>query len=372
MVSQKSFLVVGGLALAVGLGQPAVADTARAAVGKPLQQAEALLQKHKFSAALEKVHAAGLVKNLTPYEALLVAQIGGAAAAGAGDYPQAAHDYETALDSGSVPEAERVQLIQAIAGYDYRAGNYPQAIVWLNRYVAAGGTDAPTQALLAQAYYQSGNFADAAIVAREDVRAITASGKKPPLATLQLLASSAKKVGDQKNYWDAHELLLKNYPSPSYWAAAIDTLLAEQNFPDGLMLDVYRLRFATGTLTAPGDYEDYAERAILAQQPDEAKLVIARGFAENILTAQTDGGHALRLQTLVDKEAAAPNLRQAEFDPGAPNAALNQGVAQYLAGDRANAIATLKAVPGYGAPAGPDPAVRLARLWVIRAESTGG
>ena len=97
--------------------------------------------------------------------------------------------------------------------------------------------------------------------------------------------------------------LLKAYPSQAYWNQAIALVQGAPGFPDSLTLDVYRLRLATKTLTQPGDYEDYAERALLADQGAEAKRVLDAGFASGILNAQIDGGHAARLQALADKNS---------------------------------------------------------------------
>ncbi len=120
---------------------------------------------------------------------------------------------------------------------------------------------------------------------------------------------------------------------------------------------MYRLRFATGTLTAPGDFEDYTERAILAGQPDEAKLVIQTGFEKNVLNDQTDSGHAGRLKTLAEKAPQNATPTQSSSDP------LATGIAFYSAGENSRAIAQLQTIPGYDAASGYT--ARLARLWVI-------
>ena len=115
------------------------ADTVRPAVGKPLQQAEALMQRGNYNAALQQVNKAATVGSLTPYETRVVAQLRGAAAAGAGDYTEAAVAYQTVLASGAEPLATQTLLVQAIAGFYYQAQDYPHAVIWVNRYIAAHG-----------------------------------------------------------------------------------------------------------------------------------------------------------------------------------------------------------------------------------------
>jgi len=335
----------------------AQADTVRPAVGKPLQQAEALIQEQKYPEALLKLQRAAAVPHLSPYESLVIAEVRGSAAAGAGDYRGAAAAYQQVLAAGNVPQAQQTQLIQAIATFYYQAADYPSTITWVNRYIAAQGQDPRTRLLLAQSYYQSGDYPHAEQAAERDVQAAQITGQAVPESELQLLAASAQKSGDQPGYQAALHGLLTHYPNPQYWASAIDGFLAAPGFPDRLTLDVYRLRRATGTLTAPGEYEDYAERAILAGRLAEARAVIADGFANHILTAQTDQGHAARLQTLLAKNQ--PDTA------GAPQTGLDEAIAAFQAGNTAAAIAAFNKIAG----AANTPDATLAGLWAIRAAS---
>jgi hypothetical protein len=338
------------------------ADTVRPAVGKPLLQAETLMRQGNYHAALLKVNQASEVGGLTAYEGLVIAQVRGAAAAGAGDYIDAANSYQTVLASGSQPQTAQTQLIQAIAGFYYQAQDYPHTITWVNHYIEAQGQDPQTRALLAQSYYQEGDYKAAEQAAWREHQAAQITGQKLPEVELQLLATSAEKSGDRAGYLAALEALLTNYPSPQYWAVAIDTVAASPGFPDNLTIDVYRLRLATGTLTASGDYEDYAERAILAGQPAEAKQVIDHGFASGVLTVDTDAGHAARLRTLVAQDASTARMP--------PSNGLDAGAADFHAGNDPAAIQIFKSVLGYSDTKSNDPAAELARLWVIRVENT--
>jgi hypothetical protein len=355
----RRFILIGAVLCALPFY--AGADTVRPAVGKPLLQAETLMRKGDYHAALLKVNQASAVAGLTAYEGLVIAQVRGAAAAGAGDYIDAANSYQTVLAAGAQPQAAQTQLIQAIAGFYYQAADYPHAITWVNRYIEAQGDDPRTRALLAQSYYQEGDYKNAEQAAWREQQAAQIIGQKLPEGELQLLASSAEKSGDQAGYLAALEALLTDYPSPQYWTAAIDTVAALPDFPDNLTIDVYRLRFATGTLTAAGDYEDYAERAILAGHTAEAKQVIGQGFASGILTADTDAGHAARLRTLVAQDASTPSAPPAD--------ALDVGITDFHAGEQKIAIAAFKSVPGYSDITSNNPAAALARLWVIRVEN---
>ena len=362
----KPFLLLGAALCALPFY--AGASTVRPAVGKPLQQAETLISRQNYHAALLKVQQAKAVGGLTGYESLVIAQVQGAAAAGAGDYPAAAAAYQAVLAAGSETPAEKVALTQAIAGFYYQAQDYPHAAAWTSRYIDAGGSDPRARALLAQSYYQSGDFAHAEQAAWRDIKAAAPERAAPPEGELQLLASSAEKSGDQNGYRAALELLLKAYPTPAYWAQAIALVTASPDFADALTLSVYRLRLATGTLTAPADYEDYTERAILAGQPAEAKRVIDQGFSAGILNAATDAGHAERLKTLAAAKAQDESGAPAAQPQGDP---LTSGIAAFDAGQLTQAVQHFQAVPSFDNPNG-NAAADLARLWAIRASAPTG
>jgi len=366
---KRSFLIAAALLMLPCL---AGAQTVRPAVGKPLQQAEALMQRGNYNAALQQVNKAATVGNLTPYETLVVAQLRGAAAAGAGDYTQAASAYQTVLAAGLEPPATQTELVQAIAGFYYQAQDYPQAVIWVNRYIAAHGQDARTRALLAQAYYAEGDYRQAAQAVLHAQQTAQAAGQTLPEAELQLLASAAQKSGDTEGYFSALAALLRDYPNPQYWAAAISLVTAAPDFSDGLTLDVYRLRFATGTLSQPVDYEDYVERAILAGDNTEANTVIAQGFSSGVLNDGTDSGHASRLQHLAAKNAAQSPQTPADYLQQAKTGGsqLDIGIAYLAAGDKANAIKTFQSLQGAQQGNLSNPASALALLWEIHAQTT--
>jgi hypothetical protein len=362
----------------IAISFAAQADPVRAAVGDPLRQAEELIQRQEYRSALMKVAQASAVGHLTSYETLVVAQVRGIAAAGAGDYTLAAEAYETVLNSGSLPASAQMQYLQAISGFYYEAKDYPLSVTWINRYVSAGGNDPRTVALLAQSYYEEGDFRHAELAVWKEQKIAQAQGEALPQAELQLLASSAEKSNDSQAYSEALELLLNVYPSKQYWETAIGLLVAKPNFPDRLILDVYRLRLATGTLIAPADYEDFAERAILAGDPQEAKAAIDAGFASGVLTSTTDEGRAQRLRVLVTRDASVPSqptsdyVQQAKKQAGGPDGNLNLGIAYYKMGNMPLALRSFQSQSEAPNVSNTDPTIMLTRLWTIKVEGVMG
>lgn len=345
-------------ALLLGVALPAQAETVSPAVGKYLQQAESLIAAQKYPAALQAVQRADAVGHLSPYESMAVAQLRGAAAQGAGQYDLAASSYQQVLASGLAPPGQKLLLLQAISGFYAAGGEDTQTISAVNHYVAAGGNDPQTRALVAQAYYHQGNAAAAEQAIARDEKAL-APGQSLPEAELQLQDAVAQKSGDKAGSFAALQALLIAHPTPQYWDEAITLVASSPQFTDGLTLEVERLRFATGTLSVAADYEDYAERALLASQPAEARVAIDAGFSKGTLDAKTDAGHAARLQKLLDGPTPAAASASADNSPLAP------GIAALTAGNKTRAVTLFEGVPDYAQASLATPVASLARLWVI-------
>ncbi|WP_280153819.1 hypothetical protein [Piscinibacter sp. XHJ-5] len=100
----------------------------RPEVGKPLQAAQELIRAQKYKEALAKVREADAVGGKTAAENSLIERMRIAAASGAGDVETAAKSFEAI--SGQVSAAERLRMIESLAGGYYRAQNYAKAMQW--------------------------------------------------------------------------------------------------------------------------------------------------------------------------------------------------------------------------------------------------
>lgn len=390
------------LGLGLGLSTPALAqkDSLRPQVGKPLQDAQKLVQAKKFKEALGPIGQAEAVGGLSDYEAFVVAQMKGAALAGAGDANGAAAAFEKVLAAKRLPKEEQLRITEAVAGTYLRAKNYPKAIQWIQAYKAEGGTKPDVLNFLPQAYYLSGDYKNAAQQTAALIAATEQQGGKPSEDQIKLLASSLQKQNDMAGYTQALEKLVRYYPSPEYWADVIQRTATRPGFSRALDLDMYRLLRATGNLKQAKDVMEAVQLAIQAGLPGEAKAILDEGFQKQILgtgdASQTERQN--RLKALVEKKYAddqkiiASTDAEAEKAPsgdplvktglayvtygnaqkGLPmmekglqkgglknpeHARLHQGYAYHLAGDKAKARAAFKTVKGT------DGAADFARLW---------
>jgi hypothetical protein len=377
------------------------AQAVRPEIGKPLQAAQELVRAQKFKEALAKVREADAVPNKTAAETQIIERMRLAAASGAGDVETAARSFEAI--SGSVSGADRLRMIESLAGGYYRAKDYAKAMQWGQRYFKEGGTSPAIRTLLIQSQYLAGDFAGAARELRTEIEQAEKSGSPPGEDRLKLLVNATLKLNDTNGYVWALERLVTYYPKKDYWVDLLARLQRKPNFSDRLALDTYRLSLATGSMSSANDYMEMTQLAVQAGFPAEAKQVLDKGFAAGVLGTGAEAERQKRLRDLVakrleeDKAARAANIAEAQEakDGGAlVNAGMNlvfngenqkglqlmqQGlakgnlkraddaklhfaIAQIMSGEAAKAQSTLRGV------AGNDGTADLARLWSLYAK----
>ncbi|HIJ62367.1 MAG TPA: tetratricopeptide repeat protein [Rhodospirillaceae bacterium] len=392
-------------ALLLGLGVAAVAgEPVRPEVGKPLQAAQEFIRQKGYKDALAKVREAETVPDRTAYETVLIEQLRGIAAAGAGDQATAIRSFETLIAGGQLSPAEQLRFSEAIAELAYQAKDYRKTITWTDRYYKQGGTDARLRKFVAQAYYLQGDFANAAKELQDQIDAEERAGRTVPEEQLQLLASAYLKQNDGVGYAAVLEKLVASHPTPDYWADLIRRVTTRSGFADRLRLDVGRLALNAGAVNTSGRYVELTELALQAGLPGEAKAIIQKGTAVGVLGlgngADTDRQKRLRdlatrsaeddLKALPanEKEASAARdgtglvntgldyIGHGQLEKGISlieqgirkgglkhpeDAKLRLGVAYLAAGHKDKAIQIFRSVDGS------DGTADLARLWILQA-----
>jgi outer membrane protein assembly factor BamD (BamD/ComL family) len=389
------------LAALCAAGTAAHAQALRPDVGRPLQAAQELIKSGKYREALAKVREADAVGGKTADEGFMIERMRIAAASGAGDVETAAKSFETLAASGKLGGAEKARMAESIAGGYYRAKDYAKAMQWSQRYFREGGTSPAIRTLLIQSQYLSGDYAGAARELTAEVQAAEKAGAVPAQDRLNLLLNAAAQMKDANATVFALERLVTHYPKKEYWVDLLSRMQRKPNFSDRLVLDTYRLSLATGSMSAAADYMEMSQLALQAGHAAEAKAVVDKGFAANVLGQGPEAERHKRLRDLVlkkleeekagraaaEKEALAakdgndlvaigfalatggeaakglPLMQQGIAKGGLKrpeDAKLRLGVAQVLAGD-AKAQATLRSVGG------PDGTADLARLWSLYA-----
>jgi tetratricopeptide (TPR) repeat protein len=376
------------------------ADAVRPEVGKPLQEAQSLSKAGKHREALAKINEADAVGNKTPNESFLIQRMRGSVASAAGDNDAAIKSYEAVLNSGKVTGRDAQQMVQAIAVGYYKNKEYAKSAQWTQRYFKDGGADPAMRTVLLQSYYLSNDCGNVnkmlGSVVAED------ASRKPSEEELQILANCYLRQKDTGGYVGAIEKLVVFYPKKEYWTDLLSRVQKKPGFSDRLAMSVYRLRAATGNLTSAADYMEMAQLAVQAGVPAEAKVIVDKGYAANVLGTGKEAERHGRLRDLINKnlEESKKNRAQDEREALAAkdgndlvrvglnyvyegntekgfalieqgikkgglrrpeDAKLRLGEAQIFAGQKAKGVQTLRGVKGE------DGTADIARLWVLNA-----
>jgi hypothetical protein len=392
-------LLVAGIAAG---GASFAQESVRPEIGKPLQAAQEMIKAGRYREALGKVREAEAAGARNANETYLIERMRLAAASGAGDAETAARSFDALSGSGRIQPAEKLKMMESIAGSYYRAQQYPKAMQWSQRYLREGGTSPAIRTMLIQSQYLSGDFAGASKELIAEIQAAERAGTTPGEDRLKLLLNAASKQSDNNAYVFAMERLVTYYPKKEYWVDLLSRMQRKPGFSDRLSLDAYRLSLATGSMTAAADFMEMAQLALQADLASEGKVVIDKGIASGALTTGAQADRAKRLKALVDKKLAEDAASRAEDEKQAvaaksgdalvslglysvysgqaakgvqlmqqgiakgglkrpEDAKLHLGIAQLAAGDKAKAQATFKTVQGT------DGTADLARLWALYA-----
>ena len=390
------------IAGAMALPQAAHAQSVRPDIGRPLQAAQQLIKAGKHREALAEVRKVDAVPGRTAAENLLIERMRIAAASGAGDVETAARSFEVLDASPGVPAAEKLRMVESIAGSYYRAGQFAKSQQWAQRYFKEGGTSGSMRQLMMQAQYQSGDFAAVTREMQAEVAAAEKAGQTPSEERLKLFLGAAMRQKDATATALAMEKLVAYYPKKEYWVDLLSRLKAKPTFSDRFSLDTYRLSLATGSMTSAADFMEMAQLSLQADLPAESKQVVDKGFAAGALGAGPEAQRHGRLRDLVGKrleedktarggeEATAQTAKGGDplvnlgfnlvfagqakqgvqlIEQGiakgglkrADDARLRLGIAQLMAGEKAKAQSTFRTVQGT------DGAADLARLWSLYA-----
>jgi hypothetical protein len=296
--------------LAAGWLLSAHAQGLRPEVGKPLQQAADLLKAGKAKEALAKAKEAENVPNRTPAEQLTIDRMKAAAAQRAGDMATAVQSLEAV--AGKVSGAELGQIAEQLAAAYAQQRNNAKAGEWLGKAVAAGNNSATVKQLQSYLQSASGDYGAIAKDAGAAVAAAEQAGRKPDEGDLLRLADAQQRTGATAGYVATLEKLLLHYPKKDYWNAYLSRLPRKAGFGDRYLIDVMRLKLATGTLTKTEDFMELAQLSLQAGLPAEARRIIDQGYKAGALGSGAEAARHQRLKDLALKQEAEQKAAIAE------------------------------------------------------------
>jgi tetratricopeptide (TPR) repeat protein len=396
-------LVVGGAALMLALASSNALAQAKnsKALAKPLKAAEESFKARKYQQTVEQLRAAEGIPGKTAYDQHLINEMMGYSCLRINDLNCAVKSYDALASDGFSSPTQVQGYVRDLVNINYQMKNYDKAIDYGQRAIKEGFADEATRVLVGQAYYQKGDYKDAAKFGESHIDQLMKAGQVPKADLLMLTLSACTKLGDKACETRQTERLVTYYPKPEYWQGLL-IALERQATGDTNKMQVYRLMMDVDVLKNADDYSEMGSIAMDQGAPGEAQHAVERGMQKGVFAA--DPRQQARAQRALDsakKQAAqdqanlpnaekaadaAPNGQQAatvgqtyfgyqQYDKavtwlgkalakgGLKNEAdtrLLLGIAQLKAGHKDEAVKTFKQVKG-------DPTLeRLANLWAIR------
>jgi tetratricopeptide (TPR) repeat protein len=286
------------------LAGPVQAQAVRNEIAKPLAAAGDLLKAGKAKEALTKVREAEAVGGKNPAEQVLIDKMKGAAAQRAGDHGTAIAAFESAIASGRLSGGEQARIAESLAFAHYQNKNNGKALEWASRAKQAGGGSAQLNQLVAYLQQGSGDFAQTLRDSSAQVNAAEKAGQKPGEDDLLRMADAARRTNNTAAYSSALEKLVIYYGKKDYWSAHLTSIQRKPGFSPHLGLDVWRLKLANGLVTTADEYMELAQLALQAGLPAEAKVIMDKGYAANLLGVGEQAARHGRLKDLVAKTLA--------------------------------------------------------------------
>ncbi|MGN6148395.1 MAG: tetratricopeptide repeat protein [Rhizomicrobium sp.] len=388
---------VAGMTL---VATPALAaDQVSKEVAKDLKAAQDAIAAKDNATAMAQIKAAQAVSDRKPYDDFVINRFLSAIAAQQQDFATAATAYDsfiaTPYFNDLKPEEQKASIHDAtIVAQNVK--NWPKVIEYGKKLETMQGLDDIMETMLAIAYYQTKDNANAEKYAQMAIDAAKAKGKEPEPNAL-IIMSNVQGKNNPDAARSAIEALVLSSNNPDDWGHLIDDALSHKGTKAIDALFLFRLRNAVGASKA----EDLTMQAGLASQQHldkEAAEVLEGGINSGKLTSgQATGLSAARNAAAKDagvlnSVAAAANSsksgqaalslaedywgygRYADVetmarlastkgglkDPG--EATMLLGMAQVMQGKTAEAQTTL------GGVTGAEPRTRGAHLWSLYAQ----
>lgn len=261
-------------------------------VAKPLIAAREALVAKNYDVALQQVQAAQAIEPKTPYDSFMIDETAWFIYIQKRDFVTAAASLERVLGSEFLPEAERPQRLRTMTQLSHQNKQYDKALQYGTEYLKLNPGDQEIALILAQARYLQKDYAGARTAAEQ---VIAASPKAPEAALLIALASS-NQLKDPAGVTRSLEGLVRTYPQPKYWRDAINDQIYVTKDDRGLRA-LYRLMSDTGALEKGEEYAEMGNLLLSGGYPTEAKAVLEKGMAANLL----EGEQRARAQADLDR-----------------------------------------------------------------------
>lgn len=249
------------------------------AVGKILQPAQVAMQAGDNAGALVLIKQAQALPDQTPFDTYTINNFLANASIALKDYDTADAAYEAMAESPAMPDADKPSILHNATLLAGQAKHWDKAIKFGTAYLALPNVNDPNIiGVIAQGYYFTNDFANAALWAQKSVDA-TPAGQPPNRGALEIKMGAEIKAKQQDAAMATLETILTYYDDPDEWSQLVDVSLGVKGIKDFEALHIYRLRLASHASGQPDGYTVPAALALAVGYPVEAQAFLDAGIA---------------------------------------------------------------------------------------------
>jgi outer membrane protein assembly factor BamD (BamD/ComL family) len=256
-------------------------------VAKPLKAAQDAMSKNDWDTALAKTLEAKALPELTGEEKYQIEEFLSYIYLKKQDYKNAAAAYDALLASGLLPPDQELERLKVATPLNFQIQNYPKAIEYGQRWIAAEGRPVPdAESLVAQAYYIQDDYPNALKHAQIAIDTARAQGQPVKEAWLQIKLGAQNEADDMVAARRTLAELVQEFPNHKYWEQLLAVTQQAEETDDRVTLNLYRLMLELDALRRDTDYVEMAQLAIEAGVPGDAVKVLDKGFANKVLESE--------------------------------------------------------------------------------------
>ncbi len=334
--------VVGGaLTPTTVMAAAAKKPSLSASVMKPLKAAQEAMNAKNWDEALTHIQEAQKVDGRTAFDDFQINDFLWFVLYQKKQLAESAVALEAAVNSGFVPPESLNQRYKLLLQLNLMGQNFPKAVEWGSKYIAANPTDMESSLQLAQGMYFNKDYAGAKALAEKMV----ATGAKPSEDTLKLLLRCNVELKNDAGSLNTLELLVRHYPAQKYWEDLLNNQLFRTR-DDRALRQLYRLMADTNTLDKGDEFSEMGNLLITGGYPAEAKKVLEQGMALDVFSGDSKNraqGDLDRARNLAATDAKdVPNAEKLIAAAKTGNSIIATGKLLFSAGEYARAADAVK------------------------------
>lgn len=332
------------------------------AVNKVMIDANKAAEAKDYKTVLEKCQEAEKLPDLTDADRYYIDRFEAVAYINLNDHDKARSHFIAVVKNPVTPPSVKKYVIGPAMQLAQEV-NDNATVIELGKIAIADKTDNPdVLGILAAAYYQTNDQANAIATAKQAIDLAATQNKIPSYATYQILAFSYDKLKDRPNEIKAFGLMVRDYGKADDWKYLIDFSIGllpagNKQSREIAALDIYRLGLIVKPSWSGQEYIEAEDAAHSIRSWGDARAAIEAGIAAGTL----DRAKATPiLNTVIANEKKDKPILAAVEKSTKGKDYINVGEAYYGYGQYADAIRVATKAIADGGPTASEAKVLLA------------